>query len=67
MATLNQNGSIIDWNIYTSEIVISEIRQNKISNHFAFDYSHTTGHLICSYDKKIKVLNTGLLYSNVKY
>jgi WD40 repeat protein len=66
LATLYQNGSIIVWNIYTSEIVTSIISQNKISNHFAFDYSYTTGHLICSYDKTIKVLNTGLLYSNVK-
>ena len=66
LSTCSRNGIIRVWNIYTCEI-INVFNQNNVkirNKHLALDFFPDTGDLAFSEDRSIKILNTGLVYSN---
>ena len=65
LSTLSRNGIIRVWNFYTCENITEYYNKDKIrKQHLSLDYFSDTGDLAFSEDRSIKILNTGLLYSN---
>jgi hypothetical protein len=66
LAISSRNGSILVSNIYTCGVV-SEFKNNStnIRQHLSLDYFPVTGDLAYSEARSIKIMNTGLSYTNI--
>jgi len=65
LSTCSRNGIVRVWNFFTCEIIAQYNNSNfKTKKHLSLDYYLDTGDLAYSEDRLIKILNTGLLYSN---
>jgi len=66
ISTCSRNGIIRVWNFCTCEIITQYNNSNfKTKKHLSLNYFLDTGDLAFSEERSIKILNTGLLYSNV--